>query len=223
MLETLRTPLGPLPIWVWIAAGALALWLFKKYRGGDGLFTSALQTTPAAGAAKNEEGLDADGNAALLDNDSWGQGAINALIAAGIDPLQAQYAIGTYLGGGEIDPSSSSLISQAIRGSGLPPEPVEMVNKPPTLPSPNQPTGTPANSTPKPKPVTSKPVEAKPSTPATKPKTTTSQFTTYKIKSGDTLSEIAKSHKTTVKELAALNKISNPNKIYAGSTIKIPK
>ena len=44
---------------------------------------------------------------------------------------------------------------------------------------------------------------------------------TYTIKSGDTLSKIAKANGTTVSELASLNGISNPNKIYAGQTLKL--
>lgn len=43
----------------------------------------------------------------------------------------------------------------------------------------------------------------------------------YKIKYGDTLSEIALRHGDTVEEIATLNNISNPNLIYAGSVIRI--
>ena len=43
----------------------------------------------------------------------------------------------------------------------------------------------------------------------------------YKIKKGDTLSEIAKRHNTTVSHLAQINNISNPNLIYAGEIITI--
>ncbi len=43
----------------------------------------------------------------------------------------------------------------------------------------------------------------------------------YTIRSGDTLSEIALRFSTTVSALAALNGISDPNKIYAGNTIRI--
>ena len=43
----------------------------------------------------------------------------------------------------------------------------------------------------------------------------------YKIKYGDTLSEIALRHGDTVEEIATLNNISNPNLIYAGSIIRI--
>lgn len=44
----------------------------------------------------------------------------------------------------------------------------------------------------------------------------------YSIRPGDTLSAIAARTGTTVAQLAAANKISNPNVIYAGSKISIP-
>lgn len=45
---------------------------------------------------------------------------------------------------------------------------------------------------------------------------------TYKVKSGDTLGEIAAAHNTTVKALATLNGINNPDKISAGRELKLP-
>lgn len=45
----------------------------------------------------------------------------------------------------------------------------------------------------------------------------------YIIKSGDTLSQIAKNNNTTVADIQAANpSITNPNRIYAGQTINIP-
>lgn len=44
----------------------------------------------------------------------------------------------------------------------------------------------------------------------------------HNVKSGDTLSAIAKKYGTTVQAVASLNGISNPNKIYAGQVLKIP-
>src|SRR5699024_3138623 len=44
---------------------------------------------------------------------------------------------------------------------------------------------------------------------------------TYKVKSGDTLSGIAQRFGTTTKKLQNLNGIKNPNKIYAGQTLKV--
>lgn len=45
----------------------------------------------------------------------------------------------------------------------------------------------------------------------------------YTVVSGDTLSEIADRYDTTYQELAKINNISNPNLIYPGQQIKIPK
>lgn len=47
-------------------------------------------------------------------------------------------------------------------------------------------------------------------------------MTTYTIKSGDTLTAIARKYGTTVSALVAANGIADPNKIYAGSSLKIP-
>ena len=43
----------------------------------------------------------------------------------------------------------------------------------------------------------------------------------YKTRSGDTLSSIAKRHGTTVKDLSAINNITNANRIGVGQTIKL--
>jgi len=47
--------------------------------------------------------------------------------------------------------------------------------------------------------------------------------TTYTIKSGDTLSSIAKRNRTTVDKLQDLNNIRNPNLIRQGQTIQVPR
>ncbi|MFK0296711.1 LysM peptidoglycan-binding domain-containing protein, partial [Streptomyces sp. NPDC090442] len=46
---------------------------------------------------------------------------------------------------------------------------------------------------------------------------------TYTVRSGDTLSGIAARYGTTVAKLAAANHITNPDRIYAGQTLKIVK
>lgn len=45
----------------------------------------------------------------------------------------------------------------------------------------------------------------------------------YTIKLGDTLSEIAKDNNMTLDEIVSINRISNPNVIYAGQKIKISR
>jgi LysM repeat protein len=47
-------------------------------------------------------------------------------------------------------------------------------------------------------------------------------MTTYRIRQGDTLSALASRFKTSVSELARVNKIANPNLIYAGKSLRIP-
>ena len=50
------------------------------------------------------------------------------------------------------------------------------------------------------------------------------QYETYTIKSGDTLSKIAKRYGTTVEKIMAANPyITNANRIFAGKTLQIPK
>ena len=51
---------------------------------------------------------------------------------------------------------------------------------------------------------------------------TPTEYITYKIKKGDTLSEIAQEYGTTVSILASINNIKDVDKIYAGNTLKIP-
>jgi len=53
-------------------------------------------------------------------------------------------------------------------------------------------------------------------------KETTSSVSVYTVKKGDTLSEIAQKYKTTVSELAKINKIKNPNLIFVGQKLKVP-
>lgn len=48
-------------------------------------------------------------------------------------------------------------------------------------------------------------------------------YTTYTVKSGDTLSGIAARYGTTVSAIASLNGITNTNLIYVGQVLKIPK
>jgi LysM repeat protein len=63
-------------------------------------------------------------------------------------------------------------------------------------------------------------VPQKPSVPVSAaPKTPTAS--TYTVKAGDTLSGIAAKFGTTYQELAKLNGIANPNKIYPGQVIKL--
>ena len=72
---------------------------------------------------------------------------------------------------------------------------------------------------------TTKPEVAKPETnkkPVENVEKPVENFTTYKIKYGDTLSGIAAKYNTTYEYLAEINNIADPDKINAGDTIKVP-
>ena len=47
--------------------------------------------------------------------------------------------------------------------------------------------------------------------------------TTYRIKPGENLTQIARRYGLTVEELAALNGLENPNRIEVGQEIKVPR
>lgn len=44
----------------------------------------------------------------------------------------------------------------------------------------------------------------------------------YRIQRGDTLSALAKKFNTTVEKLAQANDIADPDKIFAGASLKVP-
>lgn len=58
-------------------------------------------------------------------------------------------------------------------------------------------------------------------TPAPQPSKPVQSTTTYTVRKGDTLSGIASKYGTTYQELARINGITDPNKIYPGQVLKI--
>jgi len=60
-------------------------------------------------------------------------------------------------------------------------------------------------------------------TPTPEPPEENTKYFTYTVQRGDTLSEIAMNYGTTVAELVSINQIANPNLIYVGQTLQIPK
>lgn len=49
-----------------------------------------------------------------------------------------------------------------------------------------------------------------------------SAWKTYQVKRGDTLTEIARAHHTTVQALAKRNKLADPNRLLAGQRLEVP-
>lgn len=50
-----------------------------------------------------------------------------------------------------------------------------------------------------------------------------SGWTSYTVRPGDTLTDIARAHRTQVRELARVNRLSDSDRILAGSTLRVPK
>lgn len=60
-------------------------------------------------------------------------------------------------------------------------------------------------------------------TPTPEPPDGNETYSTYTVQYGDTLSGIAKNYGTTVEELVSINQIANPDLIYVGQILQIPK
>jgi LysM repeat protein len=45
---------------------------------------------------------------------------------------------------------------------------------------------------------------------------------TYRVRAGDTLANIAWRYHTSTSQMAAMNHIANPNRIYAGQVLRVP-
>ena len=73
-----------------------------------------------------------------------------------------------------------------------------------------------------PAPVTPTPTPTASATPTPSPSASSASAKTYKVKSGDTLSGIAKRFNTTTRILMDLNGITDPNKIRVGQVLKLP-
>ena len=72
-------------------------------------------------------------------------------------------------------------------------------------------------------PATTSPTPAPTAAPTARPTpTAATRPATYRVRPGDTLSAIAAQFGTTVREIAALNDISNPSLIRVGQVLRLP-
>jgi hypothetical protein len=146
-----------------------------------------------------------------------GQGGLVALMAVAFGALAATRMTG---GGPDIGPAAA--------GSDASPRPSLIASAPPEATTrPGAASGSPA-ATPG-RTLVPSDVEPTPSSPASTPAATAastpaanSATATYKVKSGDTLSEIAAAHGTTWQVIAQLNGIKDPSKLRVGQVLKVP-
>lgn len=231
--EFLTRPVGPLPIWGWLAVAIVGLYLWKKHKASSSssALVSALggsntSSTPASTAT------DSDANGVDSTNDTWGQDAISYLEGQGYTQSQADAAIGTYLAGGTLDPSMATLVDSASQGVGQPPQMILPTASIPQLPTPSAGAGVTSGTSGGASTVTtsqSTPTyvsknQAKYSALGASPKAggpTDSSghkaYFQYTVKKGDTASSIASKFGSGSKQLDSWNKLKGNPKV--GSTI----
>jgi len=144
-LEFLTKKVGPLPLFVWLVAGAGFYWYFShKNSGGSG----GSQTDPAGNtgeidpqtgyvygspedvAAKASSGgttsEDTPSSSTVAgsyaDNNAWGRAAINYLVSLGVDPTSANEAIQDYLTSQKLTTAQQATVNLAVQGLGPPPD-----------------------------------------------------------------------------------------------------
>ena len=250
--NVLTRKFGPLELWVWVVIGLAAVFLGWRYWRARGTSTASVSATSATDSQADSSGSSTDPStgglystgmsnvggvsagvaagstsAAPTDDTAWATQATQYLESTGVSPTDASNAISGYLSGQPLTTAQGGLLNQALTGTGLPPSGVQAVTiaaAPTVAPTPD-PTPAPAPA-PAPSPATvAAVVAAKP-----KPKTST-VYTTYTTRSGDTIAGIAKSYygkATTAEETALKAKNSYlagksvTAKLAAGHKLEIP-
>lgn len=165
----LKKKVGPLPLFVWMAAGlVIYLYLQHKNAGSGG---AAAQTDPAGntgtidpatgyvyGSPEDKAALASSGGTTTdttpsgstiagtyPDNNAWGRAAINYLVGIGVDPTTANEAVQQYLTSHQLTTAQQADVNLAIQSLGPPPDLPGPVG---TAPGPvDKPPGKPPNKT----------------------------------------------------------------------------
>lgn len=147
--------LGPLPVWAWGVAVAAVYLLVVKRKGAAGTVggstdpagnsgaidpatgyvygssqdTSALGAQSSAGSSGTVSGSGGSTIAGqYATNDQWQRAAINFLVGLGIDPTEANNAIGTFLASQPLTSAQQADVNIAIQSLGAPPTPPQPGN-----------------------------------------------------------------------------------------------
>lgn len=238
----LTQKVGPLPMVVWIGAGAVGLYISHRAAASNAASASGSAVdSPTAGNGPSGTGpggwlpqqpsTDASGSSAATtpaapqDNNAWGSGALQWLLSHNYDPTLSDSAVRNYLGSLPLSTNQQALISTLLTGYGAPPEILSPTGQTPTPVTPV----TPAQPPPLPKPPTqaSPPPKVVPPPPVRKPPTPIVHVSrTYTVRPGDNLTKIAEMfyHNANWQTIYNANrtKIANPNLIFPGQVLVIP-
>jgi LysM repeat protein len=242
--EALTRPLGPLPLWGWVLVGGGALYLYKKVKG-NGVLSGVISGSSGSSVSTSTDTSAVAGtdDTAMTTNDDWADSAIQYLEGQGYTQTQAQSSIGTYLNGGQLDPSMATLVDSAQQGVGAPPNLVLPTSTTPTLgsstgvatttsagagttvttspSSPSQATGTTSSSTPAYVQQHQAQYTAAGATVAANGPVDTSghkAYFRYTVKKGDTLSTIASKFGSGAKQIETWNGLKTGT-VKTGQTI----
>lgn len=163
--DAFMTKIGPLPAiaWAGMAGGAFVLFKYATQKNDSPSVSVIPDSVPdyaTGGVGTSDDFSDGYGNAyytgssapptgvmtqptqAVQTNMDWGRRAADWLIAMGINPTDAQYAISAFLyGSGELNTTQQSALNSALRQFGTPPEGVAV---PPPVSTPTQTPAAPA-------------------------------------------------------------------------------
>lgn len=147
----LGNKVGPLPLWVWIAAGIVVYYYMSKKNSTAAAAGANQQTDPAGNigsidpatgyvygtpedtaalAANNGTGSSSGGSTdtstspgqrTFTDNNTWGIAAVNYLVSLGVDASAANQAITLYLGSQSLTTQQQAMVNEAIQALGAPP------------------------------------------------------------------------------------------------------
>jgi nucleoid-associated protein YgaU len=187
---------GPLPLGAWVAVvgGGLGFALYSRRQAASDVPVDSTMVpedtsgTPGVGTGGSGQWVNVDPpsggtsvGSAPDTNEEWGRQAVNYLIAQGYSPSVADSGIRKYLGMDAMSAQEYSLVNEALRKMGSPPQ----ILPPPIFAPPTIPVVTPPKTTP--------PVVAKPP-PVVKPPAPKPTVRYYYVKPGNTLSGISKKY-----------------------------
>jgi nucleoid-associated protein YgaU len=197
VVDTLKKPLGPLPLGAWVIVVAAGVGIGMAGRGRFGSSSSSADdtaadpgvapfTNPGQVGVQSDPVSDSSSSgtpATIYTNEEWRTAAIKVMVDRGTPPDVAMSAVSKLYAGTPLSDAEFAAINLAVRSLGPPPSEVPPMTRSRTTTNP-APAPVPSSSTPRPVSTPSPLVPRVPSAP--RPRVTVT------VRSGDTLSAIGR-------------------------------